>query len=133
MFHAARSKVLHVGHKPKHGEVIAEISWILRFVSSKRYLTALWIPTLQHVFPYGDKDVWSRQNQDSLLLRNTNYIRNRITHLEPVFKRDAQHDNVDAGVPSWISPDAAAWFDYTLDLEKLEIGNILLCGTFSSE
>ena len=50
------------------------------------------------------------------------FIRNRAAHLEPVFKRDVQRDIVDARLLlSWVSPDAAAWFEDTLKLEKLEI------------
>lgn len=73
----ARQRVRRSGKSETHSKVLAELSFgFWRFLTSKRYLTSLWTPALQHAFPYGHKDIWTRQKQVAALLTDMNFIRN---------------------------------------------------------
>ena len=60
----ARQRVLCTESDLSHSSILAELSFgFWRFLTSKRYLTTLWIPALHRAFPYGDRDIWQRQKQ----------------------------------------------------------------------
>lgn len=100
---------------PSHGKILAELSFgFWRYLVSKRYLTALWIPVLNNAFPQGATDIRTRQQEVSSALVTMNFVRNRAAHLEPVFKRDLQKDLADAQrLLSWVNTDAASWLTDT--------------------
>lgn len=100
------------GSRPeKHGKVIAELSlgfW--RYLSAKRYLTSMWIPTLSKAFPRGPRDLGKRRKAVESHLAHLVFIRNRAAHHEPIHSRDLRRDVATAiELADWISRDAAAW------------------------
>lgn len=85
----ARDRIRRVKKSVEHSRVLAELSFgFWRFLTSKRYLTSLWIPATQYAFPHGHKDARTRQQQVSAALTDMTFIRNRAAHLEPVFRRN---------------------------------------------
>lgn len=117
----ARQRVHRSGKPETHSKVLAELSFgFWRFLTSKRYLTSLWTPALQHAFPNGHKDIWTRQKQVAALLTDMNFIRNRAAHLEPVFKRNLKKDFENAHrLLCWIDPNAAAWLKENATIVQL--------------
>ncbi len=117
----ALARVRRSGSKNTHSKVLAELSFgFWRFLTSKKYLTTLWTPALYRAFPYGDKDIWTRQKQVARLLGNMTFIRNRAAHLEPMFRRDVERDVAEArALMGWIDPQALAWFNDTLKLDEV--------------
>lgn len=101
-----------------HARIVPQLTlgfW--RFLTSKRYLTTLWLPAIQHAFPYGHPDPLERRRKVSFALTTLNDARNRAAHLEPVFYRNVQSDFDRAReLMSWIHPDAALWFSESIDL-----------------
>ena len=116
----ARARVCRSGSKSTHSKVLAELSFgFWRFLTSKKHLTTLWTPALYRAFPYGDKDIWTRQKQVTRLLGNMTFIRNRAAHLEPMFRRNVERDVEEARIlMGWIDPQALAWFNDTLKLDE---------------
>lgn len=116
IINAVRDRVRINKQNPEHSDVVAEISFgFWRYLTSRRYLTILWIPALHYAFPHGKGDARTRQKQVSWLISRMTSIRNRAAHLEPVFNRDIQQDFADARLLlSWVSPHATLWFDDTL-------------------
>lgn len=116
IINTARSRARQNRSHPAHGDILAEVSFgFWRYLTSKRYLTTLWLPALQRAFPHGNEDAWTRQKQVSNLIGRMTFLRNRAAHLEPVFRRDVQQDIDQARLLlSWVSPDASLWFDDTL-------------------
>ena len=117
----ALARVRRSGSKNTHSKVLAELPFgFWRFLTSKKYLTTLWTPALYRAFPYGDKDIWTRQKQVARLLGNMTFIRNRAAHLEPMFRRDVGRDVAEArALMGWIDPQALAWFNDTLKLDEV--------------
>lgn len=102
------------GRKPvTHGHVVAELSFgFWRFLMGRRYLTSLWIPALQHAFPWADADAQQRQLSMEGHAQQLLFLRNRAAHHEPLHRRDLGRDldraaalvgAVDATAADWIS------------------------------
>ena len=71
------------------------------------YEMALWRPCLRRAFRHCESLSRKRAHAELDDLRN---LRNRITHHEPIFRRDLAADyNRIPGVVGWISPDVADW------------------------
>ena len=94
-----------------HGKVIAELTlgfW--RYLVAPRYHTSLWIPSLHKAFPDGAQDLRQRRDDVERRLRDLLFVRNRVAHHEPIYRR---HLGVDLArmieLVGWISADAAAW------------------------
>lgn len=116
----ARQRVRRSGNRADHPRLVAELSFgFWRFLTTKRYLTTLWIPAIQHAFPHGDKDALKRQQQVSKALQGMTFIRNRAAHLEPVFRRDLDADFRRACLlMEWIDPNARAWLEENTTMTK---------------
>ena len=123
VIHEARAHVKDFDfNKRIHSKVIAELPFgFWRQITSRRYLTSLWMPSLHHAFPYGSPDLRSRQREVSSVLVKMNRLRNRAAHLEPLFNRNYQGE-IDSAhdLLGWVSPEAAAWFLETVERSELE-------------
>lgn len=107
----ARRRASRYGSSEGHSKLIPELPFgFWRFLTSRRYLTSLWIPALQHAFPNGHCDILKRQSQVSSILNSVSFVRNRAAHLEPVFRRDIGRDlERSRALLGWIDVNAAAW------------------------
>lgn len=106
-----RQRVRRLSAGETHPKVLAELPFgFWQFLTSKRYLTSLWIPALQHAFPYGPKDIRTRQKQVTDLLGDVTFTRNRAAHGEAVFQRNLTRDFACAHtLHKWIYPNATVW------------------------
>lgn len=116
----ARQRVRRSGNRVDHPHLVAELSFgFWRFLTTKRYLTTLWMPAIQHAFPHGDKDALKRQQQVAKALHGMTFIRNRAAHLEPVFRRDLAADFRRACLlMEWIDPNPRAWLEENIQMTK---------------
>ena len=98
---------------PTHVRFVAVLSFgFWRFLLSRRYLTTLWIPALQHAFPNTDLDANSLQRSIENDVQQLHFLRNRAAHHEPLLRRDL-HDDLERArhVMTCISPVARNWLD----------------------
>lgn len=85
---SARDRLHSSGKQVDHPHVVAELSFgFWRFLTTKGYLTTLWVPAIQYALPHGHEDAWKRQQQVSKAMHGMTFIRIRAAHLEPVFRR----------------------------------------------
>lgn len=94
-----------------HGHIVAELNlgfW--RYLVSKRYYTALWVPNLRHAFPRTAAPAAEHRRRVESDLDQLLYLRNRAAHHEPIHRRDLQAD-LDRAIAllSCIDPEAARW------------------------
>lgn len=72
------------GEAAPPGKVIAELSFgFWRYLSSRAHEKTLWVPYLYRAYPTGT----DRRQVDRAVMELAE-LRNRIAHLEPIFKRD---------------------------------------------
>jgi len=94
-----------------HGHVVAELNlgfW--RFLMSRKYLTSLWIPSLQHAFPHATGDARLKQRILEGHTQQLQYLRNRAAHHEPLHHRDLRDDlKRSLQLAQAIHPTAGAW------------------------
>jgi hypothetical protein len=107
----ARGRASRGRRAATHGHVVAELSlgfW--RYLVSRRYLTSLWIPALQHAFPHRTDDANRRQRSVEQDLDQLLFLRNRAAHHEPLHRRDLTADLDRAkALAAGIDPTAHAW------------------------
>ncbi len=109
--HKARERASRGGREVTHGHVVAELNlgfW--RYLVSKRYYTALWVPNLRHAFPRTAAPAAEHRRRVESDLDQLLYLRNRATHHEPIHRRDLKAD-LDRAIAllSCIDPEAARW------------------------
>lgn len=81
------------GRVPTHGHIVAELSFgFWRFLTSQRYLTALWIPHLGAAFPHANGHMRQRRTAVEHDARGIHFLRNRAAHHEPIHQRDLHRD-----------------------------------------
>ena len=92
---------------------IAELSFgFWRYLSSSRYLTTLWVPSLHNAFPFGAESPQICRQAVDFSLQQLLYLRNRAAHHEPIHKRDLLRDNALAiNLASMIDPVAGEWVE----------------------
>jgi hypothetical protein len=92
----------------------------------RKYDRGLWVPTLHKAFPY----YRGRRQQLHYNLETMRFLRNRVMHYEPIYRRDLADDHaILCQLLSYFSPDAArevACLDQISDLlaRRDEILNI---------
>ena len=94
-----------------HGHVVAELNlgfW--RYLVSKRYYAALWVPNLRHAFPRTTAQAAEHRTRVESDLEQLLYLRNRAAHHETIHRRDLKAD-LDRAIAllSCIDPEAARW------------------------
>lgn len=90
------------------GRVVAELMFgFWRLLLDSRYQTTLWAKTLRHAFPYLQPQVRSAVYEP---VDETNKLRNRIAHHEPIhhLHLDARHEQLMV-VSGYIDPYVEAW------------------------
>ncbi len=107
----AKERAARGGRQVTHGHVVAELNlgfW--RYLVSKRYYTALWVPNLRHAFPRMAAPTSEHRRRVESDLEQLHYLRNRAAHHEPIHRRDLQAE-VDRAIAllSCIDPEAARW------------------------
>lgn len=107
----ATQRAARVGRKPTHGRVVAELNlgpW--RYLVSRRYYTALWVPSLRHAFPRTNATADQHRRRVESDLEQLLYLRNRAAHHEPIHRRDLMSDLERAiALLECVDPVAAAW------------------------
>lgn len=107
----ARDRAARGRQTVTHGHVVAELNlgfW--RFLMSRRYLTSLWIPALQHAFPHATGDARLKQRILEGHTQQLLYLRNRAAHHEPLHRRDLWADlDRSLQLARAIHPTAGAW------------------------
>lgn len=93
-----------------------------RYLLAARYEHTLWTPALRKAFPHA-------RNGGRLYIakrvERLNYLRNRIAHHEPVFRRNLGRDMDEAlDVVAAISPASAAWLELYSWLPGLLINGV---------
>lgn len=107
----ARARAARNGKPSTHGSVIAELNFgFWRYLVARRYLTTLWIPALQHAFPYAPADPLTCQRSVDRLLNQLVFVRNRAAHHEPIHRRRLMDDfHAAVTVMAHVDPAAEAW------------------------
>lgn len=109
--HKAKDRAARGGRQVTHGHVVAELNlgfW--RYLVSRRYYTALWVPSLRHAFPRTAAPAAEHRRRVESDLEQLLYLRNRAAHHEPIHRRDLKADLERAiGLLSCIDPEAARW------------------------
>lgn len=89
----ARRRVSQGGRTPTHGHIVAELNlgfW--RYLISKKYFTALWIPDLADAFPFAPANMRVRRAAVEHDAQGVLFLRNRAAHHEPIHRRDLIDD-----------------------------------------
>ena len=91
------------------GQIIAGLSfgfWVAML--DRRYNPPVWGAQLLSAFPYLPRDVSRKKLNEEV--REIAKFRNRISHHEPIFKRDLSADYARCfRVLTWLCPEKAAW------------------------
>ncbi len=118
----ARARAARGRHSVTHGHIIAELNlgfW--RFMMSRRYLTSLWVPALQHAFPHADGDARHKQRVLEGHTQQLLFLRNRAAHHEPLHRRSLDADlNRSLELVRAIHPTAGDWV-----AAKEQLGHVL--------
>src|SRR5918992_4091731 len=98
------------------GRIVAQLNlgfW--RSLLTSRYEQSLWTPALRHAFP--DLRPQRRRDVGDRVTR-LHLLRNRLTHHEPIHRRDLAADYADLlFVVGGICPRTRAWIDQTSTVE----------------
>ena len=117
----ARQRAARGRETVTHGHVVAELNlgfW--RFLMSRRYLTSLWIPAIQHAFPDAVGDAPKKQRTLEGHAQQLLYLRNRAAHHEPLHRRDLATDlERSLQLVRAIHPTAGAWVATRQQLEQV--------------
>lgn len=88
---------------------------------SRRYLTSLWVPALQHAFPRADGNARHKQRVLEGHTQQLLFVRNRAAHHEPLHRRSLDADlNRSLELVRAIHPTAGDWV-----ATKEQLGNAL--------
>lgn len=101
--------------QPTHSDAVVQLNFgFWRALASGKYHNTLWLQALHKAFPHGNPDLRQRREEVSAILQETNEIRNRIAHLEPIFRRDIAKDLKQIEkILSWVHPELSPWFKDT--------------------
>jgi hypothetical protein len=104
----ARNRVAAMGRTETPGRVIAELSFgFWRYLLASRYEATLWTPYLRHAFP---NLAPQRRVTAYRAMASVHLLRNRISHHEPIHKRDLAADMVTIyRLLDWIDHDLRTW------------------------
>ena len=81
-----------------------------RYLVTSRYLTTLWLPSLQHAFPFGPEDPLKRRQEVHFAMQQLVFLRNRAAHHEPIHRRDLLQDhNTAINLAAMVDPVAGEW------------------------
>lgn len=107
----ARERAARGRQTVTHGHVVAELNFgFWRYLMSRRYLTPLWIPALQHAFPHATGDARRKQRILEGHTQQLLYLRNRAAHHEPLHRRDLRADlDRSLQLAQAIHPTARSW------------------------
>jgi hypothetical protein len=88
--------------------VITELPFgFWKYLLSKRYEATLWTQCLRHAFPRLHPQ---RRSLVFASVHESHFLRNRIAHHEPIFRRDLLQDSERIfSVLEWIEPTCAQW------------------------
>ena len=91
-----------------------------RFLMARRYLTSLWVPALQHAFPYAPGDARQKQRTLEGHAQQLLFLRNRAAHHEPLHRRNLAVD-LDSSLQlvGAIHPAARVWVAGSQKLDQV--------------
>lgn len=94
-----------------HGHIVAELNlgfW--RYLTSRKYLTTLWVVHLSEAFPHIDQDPLSKRVRVESDAQQLLFLRNRAAHHEPIHRRNLVADlNRALRLVAAIDPVAEQW------------------------
>jgi hypothetical protein len=107
----ARFRLRRDGHSETQDRLITEVTFgFWRYLLSTRHEHSLWIPALRNAFPHLPNGERRRYIADRVA--RLHYLRNRIAHHEPVYRRQLLRDMDDAlAVVAAICPTSANWLE----------------------
>lgn len=118
----ARARATQGGRRAeRHGKVIAELTFgFWRYLLDSRYLTALWVPATHRAFPAGADDLRQRHREVLRRMQQLHFVRNRVSHHEPIHRRDLARDECDAlDVIRWVSRAVGPWVEAHADVSRV--------------